>query len=164
MDFQPANGTYRADTALSMSTPGLGHDESSAYAMESTPSALSVGQRVLDKGYSFICIKDNKPCFILPDGGVAVVSSGTHFPYYDRNAKVHDYGDERLPELCGIRIQLGEEPAEGCPVLSFAAPALPVPKGSDGDGVVSDKELSTTTVEPAPPLADHQVSSLLVAS
>ena len=76
---------------------------------------------------------------------------------------MYDYDDERLPELCGIRIQLGEEPAEACPVLSFvasAAPALQVPTSSDDKGVVESKSLPTSATEHATPLANHQVSSL----
>ena len=57
INFQTANCVYRADTTLSMSTPGLGEDEASAYVMNNTPSALSVGQRVMHREYSFIWIK-----------------------------------------------------------------------------------------------------------
>ena len=47
---QTANGDYRAETALSMNTPALGEGESRAYIMDHTPSALSVGQRVMNRG------------------------------------------------------------------------------------------------------------------
>ena len=107
-----------------MLAPSLGGGESNAYAMDKTPSALSIGQRVLHRGYSFIWIKGKKPCFILPQDGVAVISVGRNCPYYDKDTVVYDYNDERLPEVCGIRIQLGEEEAEACPVPSFAVPAV----------------------------------------
>ena len=90
IDFQTANGVYRADTTLSMLTPGLGEEEANAYVMNNTPSALSVGQRVLHKGYSFIWIKGKKPCFILPHEGVAVASVGRNCPFYDKNTEVYD--------------------------------------------------------------------------
>ena len=45
---------------------------------------------------------------------------------YGEYTHAYDYNDERLPELCGIRIQLGCEHAEACPVLSFADPAVPM--------------------------------------
>ena len=57
INFQTANGVHRADTTLSMTTPALGDDESEAYIMSDTPPALSVGQRVLHRGYSFIWSK-----------------------------------------------------------------------------------------------------------
>ena len=37
INFQTANGTHRADTTLSMSTPALGEFGSEAYAMDDTP-------------------------------------------------------------------------------------------------------------------------------
>ena len=104
IDFQTANGVYRASTTLSMLTPGLADEEAHAYVMNNTPSALSVGQRVLNGEYSFIWIKGKKPCFILPREGVAILSVGRNCPFYDKNTEVYDYDDERLPELCGIRI------------------------------------------------------------
>ena len=42
INFQTANGVHRADTTLSMTTPSLGEEESKAYIMDHTPSALSV--------------------------------------------------------------------------------------------------------------------------
>ena len=104
VNFHTANGPYRADTTLQMRTPCLGDGEASAYIMSNSPSALSVGQRVLHKGYSFIWIKGKKPCFILPSGGVAVTSIGRNCPFYGKDTVVYDYDDEKLPELCGIRI------------------------------------------------------------
>ena len=50
INFQTANGAHRADTTLSMTTPALGEDESKAYIMDHTPSALSVGQRIMHRG------------------------------------------------------------------------------------------------------------------
>ena len=58
--FQTANGAHRADRTLSMTTPSLGEEESKAYIMDNTPSALSVGQRIMHRGYSFIWIKGKK--------------------------------------------------------------------------------------------------------
>ena len=52
--FQTANGPHLADTALTMLTPGLGDGESNAYAMNTTPSALSIGQRVLNRVIAFL--------------------------------------------------------------------------------------------------------------
>ena len=74
VNFHTANGVHRSDVTLSMTTPGLGNEESRAYIMEKSPSALSVGQRVMNGGYSFVWIKGKKPCFILPNEGVAVIS------------------------------------------------------------------------------------------
>ena len=42
-----ANGVYTADRILSMQTPGLGPAGGQAFIMKTTPSALSVGQRVM---------------------------------------------------------------------------------------------------------------------
>ena len=57
INFQTANGPYRADKTLSMSTPALGELGSEAYIMDDTPPALAVGQRVMNHGYSSIWIK-----------------------------------------------------------------------------------------------------------
>ena len=102
VNFHTANGVHRSETTLSMSTPALGAEESRAYIMEKSPSALSVGQRVMNKGYSFVWIKGKKPCFILPREGVAVTSVRRNCPYYDKDTTVYEYDDERLPDLCGI--------------------------------------------------------------
>ena len=77
INFQTANGVYRADTALSMTTPGLGDEEANAYIMNHSPSALSVGQRVMHRGYSFVWIKGKRPCFVLPHKGMACHFCGT---------------------------------------------------------------------------------------
>ena len=77
--------------------------------MDHAPSALSVGQRVMNRGYSFIWIKGKKHCFLLPHEGVAVTSVRRSCPFYDGGTTVYEYGDERLPDLCGIRIKLAEE-------------------------------------------------------
>ena len=49
INFQTDNGAYRADKTLSMTTPALGKEESKAYITENTPSALSIGQRIMHK-------------------------------------------------------------------------------------------------------------------
>ena len=119
INFQTANGVHRAETTLSMTTPALGDDESHAYIMDHTPSALSVGQRIMHRGYSFIWIKGKTPCFILPHEGVAATSVRRNCPFYDKDTEVYGYDDERLPELCGMHIRLGDEQASACPLLSF---------------------------------------------
>eukprot|EP00974_Lingulodinium_polyedra_P013742 1331667-Lingulodinium_polyedra.AAC.1 len=58
MNFQTANGLYRASQALEMDTPGLGSAGSSAYVMNESPCALSVGQRCMIHGYSFVRVKN----------------------------------------------------------------------------------------------------------
>ena len=47
--FKRQNGVHRADKTLSMTTPSLGDEESKAYIMDHTPSALSVGQRIMHR-------------------------------------------------------------------------------------------------------------------
>eukprot|EP00974_Lingulodinium_polyedra_P005901 559033-Lingulodinium_polyedra.AAC.1 len=74
MTFATANGPYKASKALEMDTPGLGPAGSSAYVMHDSPSALSVGQRCVNQGYSFVWVKNKLPCFVLPDEGVAVMT------------------------------------------------------------------------------------------
>ena len=125
INFQTANGTHRAETTLSMVTPGLGELGSDAYIMENTPPALAVGRRVMNHGYSSIWIKGKRPCWILPEEGVAVLSVKRTCPYYDQDTEVYPYDDERLPELCGIRIRMGEERAMACPVICLELPAAP---------------------------------------
>eukprot|EP00974_Lingulodinium_polyedra_P087523 8483524-Lingulodinium_polyedra.AAC.1 len=71
MNCQTANGPYRASKALEMDTPGIGSAGSCAYIMNESPSALSVGQRCMNHGYSFVWVKDKLPCFVLPEEGVA---------------------------------------------------------------------------------------------
>ena len=61
INFQTANGTHRAETTLSMVTPGLGELGSDAYVMKDTPPALAVGRRVMHHGYSSIWIKGKGP-------------------------------------------------------------------------------------------------------
>eukprot|EP00974_Lingulodinium_polyedra_P009738 933463-Lingulodinium_polyedra.AAC.1 len=61
MNFQTANGPYRASKALEMDTPGLGSAGSNAYAMNESPCALSVGQRCVNHGYSFVWVKNKLP-------------------------------------------------------------------------------------------------------
>ena len=119
INFQTANGVHRSDTTLSMTTPSLGDEENKAYIMDNSPSALSVGQRIMHRGYSFIWIKGKKPCFILPQDGVAVTTVERNCPFYDKKTEVYGYDDEKLPELCGIRIRLGDEQASACPLLCF---------------------------------------------
>ena len=97
INFQTANGAHRADTTLSMTTPALGDNESEAYIMDDTPPALSVGQRILHRGYSFIWIKGKKPCFILPREGVAVTSVRRNCPFDNKDTEVYGYGDEKAP-------------------------------------------------------------------
>ena len=55
--------------------------------MNDTPSALSVGQRDMHRGYSVSWIKGQKPCFILPHEGVAVISVGRNCPFYDKTLR-----------------------------------------------------------------------------
>merc|ERR1712214_210854 len=98
---------------------------SKAYIMKDTPPALTVGRRVMHHGYSSIWIKGKRPCWILPEEGVAVLSVKKNCPMYDQNTEVYPYDDERLPELCGIRIRMGEERAMACPVFCFELPAPP---------------------------------------
>ena len=78
--FQTANGIHTTNKALQTETPGLGPAGLQAYVMhEDSPCALSVGQRCMNDGYSFVWIKGKKPCFILPvgedDEGVAVLTT-----------------------------------------------------------------------------------------
>ena len=78
--FQTANGIHATTQSLQTETPGLGPAGLQAYAMhEYSPCALSVGQRCMNDGYSFVWIKAKKPCFILPvgedDEGVAVLTT-----------------------------------------------------------------------------------------
>ena len=87
INFHTANGVHRSETTLSMTTPALGEDESRAYIMDHSPSALSVGQRIMHRGYSFIWIKGKKPCFMLPREGVAVASVRRTCPFYDKTPK-----------------------------------------------------------------------------
>ena len=70
ISFQTANGVHTANQALQTNTPGLGPAGLRAYVMhENSPCALSVGQRCMHQGYSFVWIKEKAPCFILPEEG-----------------------------------------------------------------------------------------------
>ena len=70
ISFQTANGVHTAKQAIQTSTPGLGPAGLQAYVMhENSPCALSVGQRCMNQGYSFVWIKEKSPCFILPEEG-----------------------------------------------------------------------------------------------
>ena len=71
--FVTANGKLTSEQVLQMRTLGLGSDVSDAYVLKNSPSALSIGQRVLHKGYSFVWIQRKRPCLILPEGGVSVI-------------------------------------------------------------------------------------------
>ena len=58
-------------------------------------------------------------------------------PYYDKGTVVYGYDDERLPELCGIRIKRVEEQAPACPLLSFELPAAPFQEGGSSSSAGS---------------------------
>eukprot|EP00974_Lingulodinium_polyedra_P084085 8142314-Lingulodinium_polyedra.AAC.1 len=58
MNFQTANGPYRASKALGMDTPGLGSAGSNAYVMNESRCALSFGQRCMNHGYSFVWVNN----------------------------------------------------------------------------------------------------------
>ena len=79
---------------------------------------------------------------------MAVASVGRNCPYYDKNTEIYDCEDERLLEICGIRIKLlaqignGEEQAEACPLLSLDK--------DESKGELSNPELCVATPQQGP--------------
>eukprot|EP00974_Lingulodinium_polyedra_P084144 8148221-Lingulodinium_polyedra.AAC.1 len=65
----------------------------------------------MNHGYSFVWVKNKLPCFVLPEEGVAVMTVSKCCPYYDNDTTTYDYDDERLQDLCGMRVKLGPQGA-----------------------------------------------------
>eukprot|EP00974_Lingulodinium_polyedra_P093610 9070938-Lingulodinium_polyedra.AAC.1 len=72
----------------------------------------------MNQGYSFVWVKNKLPCFVRPAEGVAVMTVANCCPYYNKDTMTYDYGDERLQELCGIRVKLGPDGAPACPLIT----------------------------------------------
>ena len=125
--------------------------------MDDTPPALAVGQRVMNHGYSSIWIKGKRPCWILPHEGVAVLSVKRTCPFYIKETEVYSYDDERLPDLCGIRIRLGDEQATACPLLCFVMPAAHATSGSAEPGLPSQEGGASSSAGPG--AAEHSTGS-----
>eukprot|EP00974_Lingulodinium_polyedra_P060382 5821575-Lingulodinium_polyedra.AAC.1 len=83
--------------------------------MNESPCALSVGQRCMDHGYSFVWVENMLPCFVMPEEGVALMTVSKCCPCYDGDATAYDYNDKRPQEVCGIKVKLGPQGAPACP-------------------------------------------------
>ena len=71
-------------------------------------------------------------------------------PIMMKTTAVYDYDDERLPELCGIRIQHAEGDAEVCPALCMSKSGNHVPRSSAAPGPSTGAPASSVGPQAAP--------------
>ena len=102
LKLNTANGKIKATRALSGIVPVLGNAPFTFYILQSCPTAISIGARVMNENSHFIWVSGRRPAFILSDGHVAVLSVTHDIPYIDANAYVTPIEDKSLSMVCGI--------------------------------------------------------------
>ena len=56
------------------------------YILTDTPSVISVGDRAMNKGYSFVWIAGRNPYWITPEGKIITLEVLRDIPYLRRNS------------------------------------------------------------------------------
>ena len=60
-EWHSANGAVTCDSVLPISIPDIGDKNTEVYIMQDTPALLSIGKRVIHRGYSFLWLSGKRP-------------------------------------------------------------------------------------------------------
>ena len=71
--FTTANGPVWADTALEAVITPFGEGSFLFHILQNTPTAISLGNQVMEGGLIFLWVPQKRPLFVLTDGSVIVL-------------------------------------------------------------------------------------------
>ena len=95
-----ANHVVKASNALNGTVDHLGSDPSPFYILKSTPTALSVGARVMDDGFTFVWLNGRRPRVVCPSGAVVILDVIKNVPYFNSQCISTTFDDPAVYWYC----------------------------------------------------------------
>ena len=156
--FQTANGDAPSTHSSQIFIEEL-NEMIEPYILTDTPSVISVGDRAMNKGYSFVWISGRKPYWITPEGKIITLEVIRDIPYLRRNsdfckprdAIANDYIIPKhmgLPSVKDDSHVFNDEEIRPPDAVTSTINAEPLPHDipsdeHDGDVVGEDDEVTT---------------------
>jgi hypothetical protein len=103
--FMTANGTASQNEMRPLVMRGKGAttaDAVEAYVLGECPCVLSVGQRVMEQGYTFIWAAGKRPCLIDSNGKAIVADIEGHVPIRKKGSVARDVARQSVASKSGV--------------------------------------------------------------
>ena len=87
--WHSANGNVTCDSVLPIAVPDIADNNTEVYVMEDTPPLLSIGKRVIHRGYSFMWLNGKAPCLITPRNRIIPLDMSGDCPFIKKGG-IHE--------------------------------------------------------------------------